>query len=195
MRNATAPVLFMLHALGGSGDAFGRVAAELGAEFDAVALDLPGFGSADVGAGTSIQAMSDVVASAIRTRAPSRWMLVGHSMGGKMASVVAARALKGEAGLSGLSGVVLLAASPPSPEPMDESRRDKMIGWVDGGPLDDAAAQSFVKANVGAPLSRAEHAIAMGDLKRCTPQAWRAWLERGSRRTGRPRSGRCNCLP
>ncbi len=175
------PVLFLLHALGGSARAWDGVLARLGAGFEGVAIDLPGFGDATAAADLSVAGMVDHVVDIVRTRAASRWLLVGHSMGGKVATIVAARALAGEAGLFGLAGVVLLAASPPSPEPMDEDRRQKMIGWAANGPLDDVAARAFVDGNVGSALAPGADRLAIGDLKRASREAWFAWLARGSR--------------
>ena len=175
------PVLFMLHALGGSGRAWDGVVASLGTGFEAISIDLPGFGDARSSPDLTVAGMADHVAAAVRTRGASRWLLIGHSMGGKIASIVASRALNGEPGLFGLAGVVLLAASPPSPEPMDEDRRQKMIGWAANGPLDDTAARAFVSANVGHALGPAAERLALDDLERASPQAWITWLERGSR--------------
>ena len=175
------PVLFMLHALGGSARAWDGVVAQLDAEFEVVAIDLPGFGNSQAATDLSVSGMADHVVAAVRTRGASRWLLIGHSMGGKIASIVASRALSGEPGLFGLAGVVLLAASPPSPEPMDEDRRQKMIGWAAHGPLDNAAARAFIDGNVGHALTPAADCIALDDLHRTSREAWLAWFERGSR--------------
>ncbi|MDB5819381.1 MAG: hypothetical protein JWQ11_3021 [Rhizobacter sp.] len=175
------PTIFLLHALGGSARAWDGVVDLLGDEFDAVAIDLPGFGDATPATGVSVAEVADHVCAIVRGSGATRWLMVGHSMGGKIATVVAARALAGEAGLFGLAGVALFAASPPSPEPMDETRRQSMIGWVAHGQLDDAAAREFVDSNVGAPLVPAEDDIAITDLKRASRDGWLAWLERGSR--------------
>jgi pimeloyl-ACP methyl ester carboxylesterase len=175
------PIVFMLHALGGSRLAFNPIRQALGEAFEVIAIDLPGFGDRDTNNGTTVQDMSNVVVDVIRSRVATRWLVVGHSMGGKIATVVASRAMKGEEGLFGLLGVVLLAGSPPSPEPMDEARREQMIGWVRHGSIDDMSARTFIEANVGAPLASKEQDMAATDLKRCSPHAWRAWLERGSR--------------
>jgi pimeloyl-ACP methyl ester carboxylesterase len=181
------PTLVALHALGGSRRSFDAVAAELGARFEVLPLDLPGFGDASASAGTSVAAMADHVVAQVRDhqqRRPAgwgRWLLVGHSMGGKVATVVAARVLAGAAPLAGLAGVVLLAGSPPSPEPMTAAKRHEMIGWAAGGPLDDGAARSFIDANVGAPLPVPVDEAVRTDLQRASPEAWRAWLQRGSR--------------
>ena len=170
----------MLHALGGSGRAWRGVAESLGDEFEVIAIDLPGFGEARTVPDLTVAGMADHVAAAVRTRGASRWLFVGHSMGGKIASIVASRALAGEPGLFGIAGVALLAASPPSPEPMDEERRRKMIGWAANGPLDDAAAREFVDGNVGGALEPAADRLAIEDLRRASREAWLAWLERGS---------------
>ncbi|QHI97440.1 alpha/beta fold hydrolase [Xylophilus rhododendri] len=171
----------MLHGLGGSARAWDGVIAALDAEFEAAPIDLPGFGEARDATDLGVADMADQVAAIVRQRAAARWLLVGHSMGGKIASIVAARALAGEPGLFGLAGVVLLAGSPPSPEPMDEDKRREMIGWAAGGPLDAAAAQAFVAANVAAPLDPVAQRLTIDDLERSSRQAWLAWLERGSR--------------
>lgn len=175
------PALFMLHALGGSARAWDGVVAALGSVFECMAIDLPGFGSAPAGLDLSVAGVADHVIDLVRKRGASRWLLVGHSMGGKVATVIASRALAGEPGLFGLAGVVLLAGSPPSPEPMEEARRQTMIDWAADGPLDDAAARAFVDANVGHALSPADDRLALDDLKRTSQEAWLAWLERGSR--------------
>ncbi|MGJ7581043.1 alpha/beta fold hydrolase [Variovorax sp. RHLX14] len=174
------PVLFMLHALGGSAHAWSGVADALGDGFESIAIDLPGFGDARNAPGLSVTDVADHVAAAVKTRGASRWLLIGHSMGGKIASIVASRALAGEPGLFGLAGVVLLAASPPTPEPMEEDRRRKMIGWAAHGPLDAAAAREFVDGNIGGALEPAADRLAIEDLQRTSPEAWLAWLERGS---------------
>ena len=175
------PVLFMLHALGGSASAWNGVAAALGTGFEAIAIDLPGFGDSKSAADLTVSGMVDHVIDVVRARAAQRWLLVGHSMGGKVASIVASRALSGEPGLFGLAGVVLLAASPPSPEPMEEDRRQQMMAWAQDGALDMAAARAFIDANIGAPLTPAADRLALDDLCRSSPHAWLAWLERGSR--------------
>jgi len=175
------PTLFCLHALGMSRLEYGPVTESLGDDFDVVALDLPGFGDESTVDGVTVDDMVRQVTRSIRRHGATRWMLVGHSMGGKIASIVAARTLAGQGGLFGLAGVVLLAASPPSPEPMDEQNRAQMIAAAADGPLDADTARSFVDDNVGAPLPTVLDDQALADLHRTSPEAWTAWFERGSR--------------
>jgi pimeloyl-ACP methyl ester carboxylesterase len=164
-----------------SGREFDAVGAALADTFDLVPLDLPGFGDEPTTGGVTVEDMVASVVRRIGEHAPSRWILVGHSMGGKIASIVAAHTIAGRVGLFGLAGVVLLAASPPSPEPMGDDRRAEMLGWAADGRLHRSAARAFVDANVGAPLDPAADDRAVADVLRTDGEAWTAWLERGSR--------------
>lgn len=158
------------------------MADRLGPDVACVPIDLPGFGDAADLDGYDVAAMADHVAARIRAAAPTRWLIAGHSMGAKVALVLARRAEDGETGLEGLSGLVLLAGSPPSAEPMEEARREAMIAWIGADAATRLAeARTFIESNVGAPLpaDRAEAAIA--DVLRAAPPAWRAWLADGSR--------------
>jgi pimeloyl-ACP methyl ester carboxylesterase len=181
------PTLVCLHALGSSRRSFDAVTAALADRFDVLALDLPGFGDRPPSEGTTVAEMVDLVVAQVGAHLRSRpggwgrWLLVGHSMGGKIASIVAARTLSGSAPLFGLAGIVLLAASPPTPEPMADQQRAEMLAWATDGPLDAEAARAFVDSNVGAPLPADLDAAVRADLLRASSEGWRSWLQRGSR--------------
>lgn len=175
----TQPSFVFLHALGSSHHEWDHVSRHLG-DAQCIALDLPGFGErADEGY-ADVAAMADDLADEIRRRSLTACILVGHSMGGKIATIVAARAAAGEVGLAGIVGVVLVAASPPAPEPIDEDRRAQMIGWVAGGSVGQADAETFVDANTAAPLPAELHERAVADVQHSSREAWLGWLERGS---------------
>lgn len=131
----TQPTLIFLHALGSSARAWQPVRHRLG-ELDGVALDLPGFGDAATTGDGQCDPMVERVVANLRDRGVTDALLVGHSMGGKIATLLAARAQAGAAAGLAVRGVVLVAASPPAPEPMDEARRARMLGWF----ADDAPA-------------------------------------------------------
>ncbi|KQO61422.1 alpha/beta hydrolase [Curtobacterium sp. Leaf261] len=187
MPSEPRPTLFLLHALGTSRREFDLVGAALDGRFEMVQIDLAGFGDASTSTGTTVEDMRTEVLERIRRHGATRWMLVGHSMGGKIASAVAARVMAGAPGVFGLAGVVLLAASPPVPEPMDEDRRAEMLGWArstDGRLVDHLsadAARTFIDANVGSPLDPARDDSVRADLLRASPEAWTDWLTTGSR--------------
>ncbi|WP_120718007.1 alpha/beta fold hydrolase [Tsuneonella amylolytica] len=85
------PALFLLHALGMSSREWDRVVAELGDAFECHALDIPGFGDAAGDPRRSVEEMADWLADEIRACDPANWMIAGHSMGGKLATLIAAR--------------------------------------------------------------------------------------------------------
>ena len=174
--------LFFLHALGASARSWDQVIAHL-PKHDCVALDLPGFGDHAAMGHLSVDETLDWFAGEVAGHDSARWIVVGHSMGGKIATLTAARRP------AGLAGVVLVAASPPAPEPMDEERRAEMLGWFANGPASRAEAEKFASANTAGPLPHdlAEQAIA--DVRRSAPAAWRGWLEEGAREDWDDRAG------
>ena len=176
------PTIFCLHFLGGSAESWRRVARRLDAHARCVLIDLPGFGDASELSGYPVTEMVDRVAAMIRTEAPRRWLLVGHSMGCKVAAVLARRAEDRTEGLGGLAGLVLVSGSPPGPEPMSDERRQMMLGWFAGdAEASRAEATQFIKAATSKPLGDDEQHDALADVLRTNPEAWRAWLETGSR--------------
>jgi len=173
--------LYLLHALGASSGSFDRLAEKLDDDVRVQGIDLPGFGSAASAPDATIDETVDHVLRHLARHARGPWMLGGHSMGGKIAALVAARVLRGDAALFGLRGMVLMAPSPPRPEPMDEERRERMLAWVDGGAISERDAETFIDQNTAEPLDAGARSLALADLRRTSPTAWRAWLETGSR--------------
>ena len=186
----TPATVFCLHFLGGSAREWHAVAGALGGEVRCAGIDLPGFGDAAAVPGYDVAAMAAHVAGAIRAAAAEgRWFLAGHSMGAKVAAALARRVTDGEEALPGLAGLVLLAGSPPSPEPMAEERRQDMLGWFRGDAASSAAeAARFIDANA-TRLSAADRALAEQDVLRMNPAAWRAWLDSGSKEDWSARIG------
>ncbi|MBD5606223.1 MAG: alpha/beta fold hydrolase, partial [Candidatus Eremiobacteraeota bacterium] len=183
------PVVFCLHYLGGSAREWSHVAAAATA-FRCVALDLPGFGDAVGVPGYTVAEMSAYVAERVRDFGPQRWLLAGHSMGAKVATVLARAIEHGAVVLPGFEGLVLLAGSPPNPEPMDEKQRENMIGWFAGdADANRANAETYVSSNA-ASLDAASFALAVDDATRMERAAWLAWLESGSREDWSERVGR-----
>jgi pimeloyl-ACP methyl ester carboxylesterase len=176
------PVLYCLHYLGGSAGTFDRVAQHLADAATCIALDLPGFGADGADPGRDVAVMAEGVAARIRADAPGCWMLAGNSMGAKVALAVARQAEDGAPGLEGLAGLVLMAGSPPSPEPMGEDKRAAMIAWIDADPATrQREAEAFVTANVATSLDPDRMARTVADVLRASPDAWRLWLAAGSR--------------
>jgi dienelactone hydrolase len=92
-------------------------------------------------------------------------------MGGKIALALAARRP------AGLSALVLLAPSPPTPEPIEEAMREKLIaGWGCYGPASETLAQV-----TGTALEGRNRERTIADMMGASRNAWAAWLQQGSR--------------
>ena len=183
--------LFLIHWLSGSARVWqelGGLLAERGVQ--CIGIDLPGFGNAAGVAGYSVAAMCEAVAATIQAvRAEDGdepWLLAGHSMGGRVASVVARSAADGSSMLKGLQGLVLFSPSPPGPEPMKESKREHLLSFIGEASgnvkKDRQRAAEFVQENTGKlPLPESVQDRAVEDVLRMNRTAFRAWLEHGSR--------------
>ena len=184
------PTIFFLHYLGGSAREWARVEQRLGGAFDLVAIDLPGFGNAARVTGYSVDDMAQMVRKTIGARAPLQWALVGHSMGAKVAAVVARHAQDGASDLAGLIALVTIAGSPPGPEPMSDVVRQTMSGWFRGDAESTLReARTYVAKNSGPHLESTAFEEAVADVLRANVAAWRAWLENGSREDWSERVG------
>ena len=85
-------VVAFLHGLMGRGKNFTRFAKDLSAQCTSLLVDLPNHGTSGWTDEFSYEDMADTVAEALRAKSGGRKiMLVGHSMGGKVAMVLALR--------------------------------------------------------------------------------------------------------
>jgi len=101
------PALIFLHYWGGSSRSWQDVIDRLGGTPRTIALDQRGWGDSIATDGRyDLVAMADDVETVARTLMLKRYVLVGHSMGGKVAQVVATRRP------GGLVGLVLVAPRP-----------------------------------------------------------------------------------
>ncbi|MGV2289924.1 alpha/beta fold hydrolase [Trinickia sp. YCB016] len=159
--------LVFLHYYGGSSRTWSGVVSELSSQYRTIATDHRGWGDSDAPEhGYSIADLANDAQDVIEALNLKRYVLVGHSMGGKTAQLLASRRP------AGLAGVVLVAPSPPSPMALPQEQRAAMasaydtresIGWV----LDNV-----LTAN---PLMPALREQVIADSLRGAPQAKAAW--------------------
>lgn len=174
--------LYFLPGLGFASASAAPLAAALGDQYRVVGIDLPGHGHAPDAVDGSVQTLADAALKSIEADADGGpWMLVAHSMGGKVAALVAARVLGGRANVFGLAGAILLAPSPTIPEPMDDDKRALMLSWAENGPLSEAHARKFIAQNVSKSLGSAAENDAVAQVRQMSPLAWQRWLSEGSR--------------
>ena len=165
------PALVLLHFFGGSRREWAEAGVSLASDFRVLSIDTPGFGEANNVPGYSVSEMADSFAATLAEMQLKRFVLVGHSMTGKVAAVMASRELPG------LEKLVLLTASPVSPEPIAPGDRAGMLAQAVPTRAD---AEQYVRENSCLPMHAEVFNRAVEDRLRANPDAWRAWLEKGS---------------
>lgn len=159
--------IVFLHYWGGSSRTWRLVMEELSGAYRTIATDHRGWGHSDAPAdGYTIADLADDAQGAIEALGLSRYVVVGHSMGGKVAQLLASRRLPG------LEGLVLVAPSPPAPTLLSDEQRAiqlsaydsrESVGWV----LDNVLT--------GSPLAADRREQVIEDSLRGAPQAKAAW--------------------
>lgn len=163
-RGAGTPALVFLHYWGGSSRTWRHVTDALSSQFRTVALDQRGWGRSEAPAsGYTLADMADDAQAVIAALDLERYILVGHSMGGKVSQLLASRHPRG------LIGLALVAPSPPSPLhlPLEVrqgmvhayNRRDSIIATVEQvlapNGLDAADLETVTTDSLlGAPAAR-----------------------------------------
>lgn len=174
-----SPTFVLMHFLGGSHRTWFATLPYLDEHHVCVALDTPGFGDAAQMPGYSVSAMADQVDATIQALGLQRCVLVGHSMTGKVALVLASRRPEY------LAGLILVAPSPPGPQPMTDAKRDQQRAY--GKTRQEA--EDFIDDSSAHRLPDAIREVAIADAQRVNLQAWRAWVDQGSREDWSARIG------
>ncbi len=168
--------LVFLHYFGGSGRSWEPVMEIMARRgFRCIAPDLRGFGessnSSTDPSSYTVKGMADDVHELVRRLGLKRFVVVGHSMGGKVALSMAAQRP------AGLASVALIAPSPPTPEPMSSAERARLLASCGNA----AMIEETLRKITARPLPSALFDLALADTLRASAPAWRAWLEHGSR--------------
>jgi pimeloyl-ACP methyl ester carboxylesterase len=159
--------LVFLHYYGGSSRTWDRVASELADRYRIVAMDFRGWGASDAPAdGYSIADLAADAEGVIEALGLHRYVLVGHSMGGKVAQLIASRRP------SGLEGLVLVAPSPPSPTLLPDEQRATLAGAYQSRESVEFVIDHVLTAR---PLDAALREQVIEDSLKSAPQAKAAW--------------------
>jgi pimeloyl-ACP methyl ester carboxylesterase len=164
--------LVFLHHFGGSARSWSGVIDRLLDRHRCVAPDLPGFGSAAERPGPfRVATTAHYIVSLIEGLGLTNYSLIGHSMGGKIALAVAA------CKPHGLCDLILLAPSPPTPEPISELDRAQLLAsWGNRDAMGAVVDKIVVRA-----LSCSDREQQVDDMLSTSEAAWRDWLNHGSR--------------
>jgi pimeloyl-ACP methyl ester carboxylesterase len=164
--NEGLPLVF-LHYRGGSSHTWSHVTAILSKSYRTFATDHRGWGGSEAppsGYGlTELAADAEGVIEALNLQ---HYVLVGHSMGGKVAQLMASRRPRG------LAGLVLVAPSPPQPMSMPAEAREAMAKAYSSREAIEATIDNVLTAK---PLSAADRELVIEGSLRGAPQAKAAW--------------------
>ena len=171
-RGRGEPTLVFLHYFSGAAASWQWVIEHLASDFRCVALDLPGFGQAPPLAEPSLETYSDFVWEALSALGIDQFVLIGHSMGAKIALQVAMSSLFAEP-----RQLILVAPSPPTQEPMPDDEKQRLLSFH---PSQENAATTVDQAtHIQLPTERRSLAIHTHTM--AAESAWRWWLQVGMR--------------
>ncbi|MGY6125831.1 alpha/beta fold hydrolase [Paraburkholderia strydomiana] len=167
LRGSGNVALVFLHYYGGSSQTWDRVADELSDQYRVVAPDHRGWGRSSAPAtGYRIADLADDAEGVIAALGLQRYVLVGHSMGGKVAQLIASRRP------AGLIGLVLVAPSPPSPTLLTEEARATLAGAYQSRESVEFVIDHVLTSRT---IDEELRAQVIDDSLRGAPQAKAAW--------------------
>ncbi|WP_174813368.1 alpha/beta hydrolase [Ochrobactrum sp. MC-1LL] len=159
--------LVFLHYWGGSSRTWKYVTGELATSYQTIAIDFRGWGQSEApNVGYTLANMSSDIEGVIKTLNPRRYVLVGHSMGGKIAQLMASLRP------AGLAGLVLVAPSPPTPMNLPAAVRESMASAYSSREAVEATIDNVLTAK---PLSAEIREQVIKDSLKGAPTAKFAW--------------------
>lgn len=171
-------VLVFLHYWGGSSRTWGEVIDRLKDQHRSIALDHRGWGHSDApDHGYDLSDLADDAQGVIGALELKRYVVTGHSMGGKVAQLLASRRP------TGLVGLVLVAPSPPSPTVLSNDQREQILHVYDSR---ESVAYARDHVLTALPLTEAQKARVIEDSLRGSPGAMQAWPTRAMPEDIRP---------
>lgn len=169
-RGEGGPALVFLHYWGGTGRTWRGVVDRLAGRFRCLTVDLRGWGQSDRTAQDySLFTQADDVAHIIAALGLESYVLVGHSMGGKIAQIVAGHPPPG------LKGIVLVAPAPPSPRRVPQAQQRQMLDSYQNPEGVEGALQILTRRR----LSDAQREQVTVDTVGGAPGAKDAWVNDG----------------
>ncbi|MEN4833039.1 alpha/beta hydrolase [Pantoea vagans] len=168
--NQEGPTLVFMHYLGGSANTWAPVINNLKHDYDCIAFDMPGFGNSGALEDMSIQSQAKTLWENILDLKIKNPFLIGHSMSGKIAAVMSLQFP------DAISGLILVAPSPLTPQPMTVQQYLQQKEWT--GSSEEAKA--FVDGACSQPLKTELKELAIEDTLRADCEAFHKWADNGS---------------
>lgn len=166
-KGTRGPALVFLHYYGGSSRTWTPVIEALPAETHTIALDLRGWGQSEKPQdGYTLTSLADDVEALIEGKGLKDFVLVGHSMGGKVAQLLASR------NPAGLRGLVLVAPATPTPLALPAEILSGFATVYDTRESIEAALENML---VSKPLPYDLHEQVIADSLMGSPGAKAGW--------------------
>jgi pimeloyl-ACP methyl ester carboxylesterase len=163
---AGEPSLVFLHYWGGTHRTWSQVAAELQSSYRIVTYDMRGWGRSEAAEnGYSIAALAGEATALIEHLGLRKYVLIGHSMGGKVAQLVASR------NPAELVGLILVAPATPTPSHLSEDAKQQQVHAYDNR---ETVTQTIAFLTARTPDAETVEQIVEDSLSG-TPEAKLAW--------------------
>ncbi|OXM83313.1 alpha/beta fold hydrolase [Paenibacillus rigui] len=160
--------LVFLHFYGGSTRTWDNIIDVLKAEYRCIAYDQRGWGNSDKSATShTIKDLADDAHALIQELGLKHYVVIGHSMGGKAAQLLASR------NPAGLEALILVAPSPPTPQDMPQEIRNAMVHFYSNREGAEIAFNNITLL----PLEENIREMVLEDMQKSAPLARAAWPE------------------
>ncbi|MCX2477702.1 alpha/beta hydrolase [Pedobacter sp. MC2016-15] len=165
------PTLVFLHYFGGAASSWNWIIRELESEYNCLALNLPGFGGLSGLPNPSLKAYADYVFKKFREAQIGNCVIIGHSMGGKIALQCTVDDAENR-----IEQLILVAPSPPSVEriPAEDQKEMKKDP-------DLAGAEEAVRKAVCIRLDAEKWSVAVATPQQVDPGARKWWIDEGTK--------------
>ncbi|AKM29603.1 hypothetical protein AB870_04875 [Pandoraea faecigallinarum] len=173
--------LVLLHGIGGNRDLWpAQFETFVAAGYRVLAWDMPGYGDSAPPAEPTMAALADSLRALLDALGPSRFVLVGHSMGGMVVQELMAR---GAPFTRDVAALVLCGTSAAFGKPDGDFQREfvrQRTAPLDAGKTLREMAEAIVPGMLGEPddATRSKaHALAVEAMGAVSPRAYRAALQ------------------
>ncbi|WP_419803202.1 alpha/beta fold hydrolase [Mucilaginibacter sp.] len=163
--------LVLLHYFGGSAASWQWLIPFLENDFNCIALDLPGFGAEPPLSDPSIGALTSFTRQKLEAMNIESYVLVGHSMSGKIAVDMAANDPN-----FAIKQLILIAPSPPTIEHISDEELQKMLNHPNLG-----QAENTVKSITIKPITEDQRDLIIQNNLQTDNKTWDWWCLKGTK--------------
>jgi pimeloyl-ACP methyl ester carboxylesterase len=179
--NSDGLPLVFLHSWAGSARSWKYVVDALPSRLRTITVDHRGWGRSESHlSGFDLAGLASDAKEVVKALKLDRYVLIGHSMGGKVAQLIASERPEK------LSGLILVAPAMPGPLRFPPERREDMVHTMDSAVLIQQTIDNMLTAK---RLSPEVNAQVIEDALRGSPEAKRAWPISASQEDIRERVG------